>query len=144
MAYLAQLHDNLHKVSDQHTALASVFEGFANFVKDCIQSPSIANHSITANLYLEQDFFTTTFAGKTVSFVFGTTLEQDRNLVGNVTCYLKKNFPEPKLIEFNSFTFNEEGFTNINIPNTNDTIHIANDLGTLLMALHFIRESLSK
>jgi hypothetical protein len=144
MPYLTQLHDNLDKASDQHTALTSVFDEFANFVKDCIQAPSIANHSITAVLHLDRGFFTTTFAGRTVSFVFTSSLEKSGNLIGNVTCYIKKEFPESKLIEFGGFTFNEEGYTNIIVPNSNDTIHIANDLGTLLMALHFIHDSLSK
>jgi hypothetical protein len=143
MPYLTQLHDNLDKASDQHAALTSVFDEFANFVKDCIQTPSIANHSITAALHLDQGLFTTTFAGRTVSFVFTSSLEKSGNLIGNVNCYIKKNFPEPKQVEFGGFTFDAEGYTNINVPNSNETIHIANDLGTLLMALHFIHESLS-
>jgi hypothetical protein len=143
MPYLTQLHDNLDKASDQHTALTSVFDEFANFVKDCIQTPSIANHSITAALHLDQGLFTTTFAGRTVSFVFTSSLEKSGNLIGNVKCYIKKNFPEPKQVEFGGFTFDAEGYTNINVPNSNKTIHIANDIGTLLMALHFIHESLS-
>jgi hypothetical protein len=145
MPYLRQLHDNLDKASDQHTALTSVFEGFANFVKDCIQSPSIANHSITASLHRDQGFFTTTFAGRMVSFVFTSSLEDEVSgtMVGNVKCYIKKEFPEPKQIEFGGFTFDEKGHTNIKIPDSNETIHIANDLGTLLMALHFIHDSLS-
>jgi hypothetical protein len=146
MPYMLQLHDNLDKASTQHTALASVFREFANFVKDCIQAPSIANHSITSSLHLDHGFFTTTFAGRTVSFVFSSSLEDEKsvNLVGNVQCYIKKEFPEPKQIEFGGFTFNEEGYTNIKIPDSNETIHIANDIGTLLMALHFIHDSLSK
>ncbi|MEQ1544858.1 hypothetical protein [Methyloglobulus sp.] len=143
MPYLTQLHDNLDKASDQHTALTSVFDEFANFVKDCIQTPSIANHSITAALHLDQGLFTTTFAGRTVSFVFTSSLENSGNLIGNVKCYIKKNFPEPKQVEFGGFTFDAEGYTNINVPNSNETIHIANDIGTLLMVLHFIHESLS-
>ncbi|MCX7088755.1 MAG: hypothetical protein NTV00_11970 [Methylococcales bacterium] len=146
MPYLIQLHDSFDKAASQHKALSTVFNEFANFVKDCIQTPSIANHSITASLNLSQGFFTTTFAGRTVSFVFTSSLasSDSENLVGNVRCYIKKEFPEPKQIEFGGFTFNEEGFTNINIPNSEDTIRITNDLGTLLMALHYIHESLSK
>ncbi|MEQ1557507.1 MAG: hypothetical protein ABL933_01035 [Methyloglobulus sp.] len=144
MAYLTQLHDNLDKASDQHEALAAVFEEFANFVKDCIQTPSIADHTITAALHLDHGLFTTKFAGRIVSFVFTSSLEKSGNLIGNVTCYLKKEFPEPKQIEFGGFTFDEQGYTNINVPNSNETIHIANDLGTLLMAFHFIHDSLSQ
>ena len=146
MPYFTQLHDNLDKYSNQHIALTAVFEEFANFVKDCIQSPSIANHNITAVLHLNHGFFTTTFAGRIVSFVFTTTLENEAStsLVGNVKCYIKKDFPECKQIEFGGFTFNEEGRTNIKIPPSEDTIRITNDIGTLLMALHFIHESLLK
>jgi hypothetical protein len=144
MAYLAQLHDNLNKASKQHEALAAIFNDFANFVKDCTQSPSIASHSITAILHLDHGFFVTTYAGRTVSFVFTSAMEPDGNMTGSVTCYLKKNFPEQQQVEFGGFTFNGDGQTNINIPNSNQTIQIANDLGTLLMALHFIYDSLSK
>ncbi|MEQ1638513.1 MAG: hypothetical protein ABL903_17725 [Methylococcales bacterium] len=146
MPYFTQLHDNLDKYSTQHIALSTVFEEFANFVKDCIQSPSIANHSITADLHLSRGFFTTTFAGRTISFAFTSILEnqESTNLVGNVKCYIKKEFPVCGLVEFGGFTFNEEGRTNIKIPPSEDTIRITNDIGTLLMALHFIHESLLK
>ena len=144
MAYLVHLHDNLDKATDQHEALAVVFADFANFVKDCVQSSSIASHNITATLHLDHGFFATTFAGRTVSFVFTSSMGSDGNLIGNVHCYLKKNFPEPRQIEFGNFTFDEAGYTNINVPNSNETIHIANDLGTLQMALHFIYDSLAQ
>ncbi|SJM92173.1 conserved hypothetical protein [Crenothrix polyspora] len=146
MPYLIKPHDNLDKISNQHIALTLVFKEFAHFIKDCILAPSIANHSIAASLHLDQGFFTTTFAGRTVSFVFTSLLENEASvmLVGNVKCYIKKDFPEPKLIEFGGFTFNEKGHTNIKIPDSDATVHITNDMGTFLMALHFIHQSLSK
>lgn len=146
MSHLIQLHDNLDKVAKQHIALTSVFKEFAHFVKDCVLAPSIANHNISVSLHLDQGFFTTSFANRTVSFVFTSLLESEEceNLIGNVTCYLKKDFPEPKHIKFGGFNFNENGHTNLKIPDSNETVHITNDLGTFFMALHFIHQSLSK
>lgn len=146
MSHLTRLRDNINKASKQHMALAAVFEEFAHFVKDCVLSPALANHSILVSLHLDQYCFTTSFAGRLVTFVFSSSMEDKNNgdLIGNVTCYLKKDFPEPKQIEFGGFTFNEAGITNVEIPGSNETIHITNDLGTFFMALHFIHDSLSQ
>ena len=146
MPYSNHLHTSLDKASLQHKALASKFQEFARFVKDCIQTPSVANQSISVSLqYLDQGFFTTTFASRTVSFVFTSHLDESENLEGNVKCYIKKDFPEPKQIEFGEFTFDDTGHTNIKIPNEDDKINIAAlDFGTLHIALFYIRESLLK
>lgn len=146
MPYLNQLDDHFDKASSQHKALTTVFEDFANFVKDCLQATSTTNQNIIVTPNLSQGLFTTSFAGRTVSFVFTSSLEDVANgcMVGTVTCYIKKDFPKPKQIEFGSFTFNEEGRTNIKKTDSDETICISNDLSTLHMALHFIYESLSK
>ena len=145
MSYSIQLHDSLDKASNQHNALSAKFAEFATFVKHCIETPKIANQNITASLqHLNQGYFTTTYASRTVSFVFTSFLEESGNLAGNVKCFLKRDFPEVKQIPLGEFTFDAEGHTNLKIPNEDAQINIANDFGTLHIALYFIRESLSK
>ena len=145
MPYSIQLHNSLNKIAIQHKELALKFQEFARFVKDCTQTPSVANQSITVSLqHLDKGFFTTSFARRTVTFVFTSLLDESGNLQGNVKTYVQAEFPEPKQIKFGEFTFDETGHTNIKIPNEDAQINIANDFGTLHIALYFIRESLLK
>lgn len=144
MPYSIQLHESLNKLSPQHAALASKFREFARFVKDCVQTPSISSHNITASLqHLDNGYFTTTFANRTISFAFTSVLEKNGNLVGNVKTYVKHEFPEQKQVKFGEFTFDQEGHTSLKLPNEDAEINIADNFGTLHIALHFIRESLS-
>jgi len=144
MSYSIQLHNNLNALSVQHTALASKFREFARFIKDCFQTPAVSNHNITASLqHLDNGYFTTTYANRTISFVFTSLLDDSGNLIGYVQCYIKKEFPEAKQIKFGEFTFNEEGHTKLKLPNEDAEINIADNFGTLHIALHFIRESLA-
>jgi hypothetical protein len=145
MPYSIQLHSSLNKIAVQHKELALKFQEFARFVKDCTQTPSVANHSITVSLqHLDKGFFTTSFARRTISFVFTTVLDEKESLQGVVTTYDFSEFPEPKQTKFGEFTFDETGHTNIKIPNEDAQINIANDFGTLHIVLYYIRESLKK
>jgi hypothetical protein len=145
MPYSIQLHNSLNKIAVQHKELALKFQEFARFVKDCTQTPSVANHSIIVSLQnLDKGFFTTTFARRTVSFDFTSLIDENDNLQGVVTTYLHTEFPEPKHIKFGEFNFDESGHTNIKIPNEDSKINIANDFGTLHIVLFYIRESLKK
>jgi hypothetical protein len=144
MPYSIQLHKSLDKASTQHTILTSKFKEFAFFTKDCMQSPRISNHNIIASLqHLDKGYFTTSYAGRIVSFVFASCLDEFGTMVGVVKCYLQKDFPECKQIEIGEFIFDEEGHTNLKLPNEDAKISIANDFGTLHITLHFIHESLS-
>ncbi len=144
MAYSIQLHKNLDKVSTEHKALALKFQEFARFVKDCTQTPSVANQSITVSLQnLDKGFFTATFASRTVSFVFTSILQENGTLEGYVQCFVFKEFPEARQIKFGEFKFDETGHTNLKLPNEDAQIDIANNFGTLHIVLYFIRESLS-
>jgi hypothetical protein len=145
MPYSIQLHNSLNKIAIQHKELALKFQEFARFVKDCTQTPSVANHSIVVSLqHLDRGFFTTSFARRTVSFVFSSIIDEKENLQGIVTTYIHSEFPESNQIKFGEFTFDETGHTNIKIPNEDSAINIANDFGTLHIVLFYIRESLLK
>jgi hypothetical protein len=143
MPYSKELHNSLNKASKQHIALMEKFNEFANFVKHCIDTPSVASNNITISLQqLDKGIFTTTFAGRTTSFVFSSALEDNGDLEGTVRCFIRSDFPEPKQIRLGEFAFNENGLTNLKLPNEDSKISIANDFGTLHIALHFIREGL--
>lgn len=145
MPYSIQLHKSLNSIAIQHKDLALKFQEFARFVKDCTQTPSVANQSITVSLQnLDKGFFTTYFAKRTVTFVFTSELDENENLQGIVKTYALSEFPEPKQIKFGEFSFDDSGHTNIKIPNEDADINIANDFGTLHIVLYYIRESLLK
>jgi hypothetical protein len=144
MPYSKKLHDYLEQASIQHEQLASKFDEFAQFIRSCLKAPSVANNSIVIDLRrLAERNFSATYADRTVTFVFNSILRGDENLVGNVKCYLRQQFPEPKFVEIGEFDFDEKGNTNLKLPNEDADINLDNNFGTLHIALHFIRLSLS-
>lgn len=145
MPFSKQLHNSLDQASTQHKLLTAKFKEFAEFIKHCLETPSVANHNITVSLRtLDQGNFSTNYANRTVTFVFNSILKENGSIVGNVKCYVLKTFPENKQVEFGEFEFDAEGSTNLTLPNEDAKINIANDFGTLHIALHFIRLSLTK
>lgn len=136
------LNKTLETAASRHLKLISLFDTFAKFVESQVTPQTFHIKGITASLHLGQGFFTTTFAGRTLHFVFSSTAEDDKALVGNVTCYLKREFPEQSHIEIGKFTFNGNGQTNLIEPEDNEPITIVSDFPSLHLALHFIRESL--
>ena len=143
MPYSKRLHNSLNKASKQHIALTEKFNEFTHFIKQCLETPSVASHNISISLQqLDNGIFTTTFAGRTTTFVFTTALEDNGDLEGTVRCFIKHEFPEPKQIRLGEFAFTETGLTNLKLPNEGSRIGIANDFGTLHIALHLIREGL--
>lgn len=145
MPYSKKLHDYLEQSFIQHEALANKFEGFGQFIRSCLKAPSVADSSILVDLrHLPQGNFSATFANRTVTFVFNSLLRGDESLVGNVKCYIHKSFPENKFIEIGEFDFDEKGNTNLKLPNEDADINLDNNFGTLHVALHFIRLSLSQ
>jgi len=145
MPHSNKLHDSLDTFARQHKELALKFQEFARFVKDCTQTPAVANHSITVSLqHLDSGFFTTSFASRTVTFVFKSFLDDSETLQGNVKTYLQQAFPEPKQFQFGEFVFDEMGHTDIKLQDEDAPVNFANDLVTLDIVLHFIRESLFK
>lgn len=144
MPYSKQLHDYLDQTSLQHQQLAEKFEDFAHFIRSCLKAPSVANNNILVDLrHLPQRIFTATYADRTITFVFNSLLKDDENLVGNVKCFIQKSFPENKYIEIGEFDYDEKGNTNLKLPHEDADINLDNNFGTLHVALHFIRLSLS-
>jgi len=145
MPYSKKLHEYLEQSSVQHEHLANKFDEFAHFIRSCLKAPSVADNSIVVDLrHLPQRNFSATYADRTVTFVFNSLLKGDENLTGNVKCFIAKSFPESKYIEIGEFDFDEKGNTNLKLPNEDADINLDNNFGTLHIALHFIRLSLSK
>ena len=139
-----QLHQNLEKTSNRHRQLASRFEQFAKFVAEQVTAQLFHIKGIGISLCLDQGFFTTTFAGRTLQFVFASVPEETGTLVGHVTCYLKKEIPALEYIPIGEFRFTGSGQTTLVDPKKNEPITIDVDLDALYVALNFIHESLSK
>jgi len=137
------LHDILEKTSIRHRQLASRFDVFAKFACDQLTAKSFHIKGITAELHGEQGFFTTTFAGRVLDFVFSSTSDSPGSLIGTVKCYIKRDVPQLINIELGGFTFNGSGQTNLIDPENNDPIYIDSDIPSLYVALHFIHESLT-
>lgn len=137
-----QLHQTLETSANRHLKLSSLFEQFAKHVEYQVTPQDFHIKGITVSLYPEQGFFATTFAGRTLHFVFSSTAEDGKTLVGNVTCYLKRGFPEQTYIEIGSFTFNGNGQSNLIEPEHDESLPMNIEIPSLYIALHFINESL--
>lgn len=137
------LHHNLENAANRHRLLASRFDGFTKFVMDQVTDATFHIKGITASLHSEQGILVMTFSGRTLHFVFSSTTEDSGMLVGNVTCYLKRDIPVQTYIEIGNFTFTGNGQTSLIEPEENEPITIDADLPSLYVALHFIHESLS-
>lgn len=139
-----QLHQNLERTADRHNQLTSRFEQFAKYVAEQVTAQPFHIKGITVSLHLEQGFFTTTFATRTLYFVFVSTQGEGGAMVGNVKCYLKREFPEQEYVSVGEFNFTGSGQTTLIEPEDNGPITIDSDLPSLYVALHFIHESLSR
>lgn len=140
----SQLHQQLETVAIRHIQLAAKFQAFAKHVEDQVTNPTFHIKGISVSLYLEQGYFTTTFAGRTLHFAFSSALSENGSLVGTVTCGLIRELPEKTLVPVGEFTFTGSGKTNLNNPEDGDPITIDEDLPALYVGLNFIYEGLSK
>ena len=138
------LHQSLEKTANRHLQLYSRFDAFAKFVQVQVTHHDFHIKNIGVSLQLEKNFFTTTFAGRTLYFVFSSTVGDGGLMVGNVKCLVEISFPEKTYSEIGEFTFTGNAQTNLIEPEDNDPITIDTDLSSLYVALHFINESLSK
>lgn len=139
-----QLHQQLETTANRHSQLAAKFRSFAKFVEEQVTAATFHIKGISVSLHLEQGYFTTTFAGRTLRFTFSSALSENGSLIGTVTCGLLKDSPERSLIPVGEFTFTGSGKSSLNNPEDGDPINIDEDLPALYIGLHFIYESLSK
>lgn len=139
-----QLHQELERATSRHRQLAARYEQFAKFVAEQVVVPAFHIKDIAISLNLDQGSFSTTFAGRTLYFIFESVSGENGALVGKVTCYLKKEFPILEYISIGEFKFTGSGQTTLVDPMENDPIDIDTDLGALYVVLNYIHESLSR
>ncbi|HMN12013.1 MAG: hypothetical protein WA146_05980 [Thiobacillus sp.] len=139
-----QLHQDLESATNRHRQLAAKFEQFAKFVAEQVAAPAFHIKGIGISLNLDQGFFSTTFAGRTLHYTFESVPSENGTLVGKVTCYLKKEFPTLEYISIGDFQFTGSGQTTLVDPMENDPIKIDVDLAALYVVLNYIHESLSR
>lgn len=139
-----QLHQNLERTSNRHRQLSAKFEQFAKFVDEQVTVPAFHIKGIGISLNLDQGFFSTTFAGRTLQFQFESVSEENGAFVGQVTCYFKKEFPALEYISIGDFRFTGNGQTTLVDPREDDPITIDVELAALYVVLNYIHESLSR
>lgn len=139
-----QLHQSLEKASNRHRQLAAKFEQFAKFAAEQVAAPAFHIKGISVSLNLDQGFFTTCFAGRTLHFRFESVHEENGTLVGKVTCHLKKEFPASEYIPIGDFRFTGNGQTTLVDPTEKDPITIDVDLAALYIVLNYVHDSLSQ
>lgn len=139
-----QLNQQLETVANRHLQLAGRFQVFAKFVTEQVAAQNFHIKDISASLHLEENYFTTTFVGRTLRFAFSSALSENGSLLGTVTCALMKDDLEKSLVPVGEFTFTGNGKTNLIAPDDGDPIIIDDDIPALYVGLHFIHECLSK
>ena len=139
-----RLHQVLEKSSSCHRQLAVKYEQFAKFVADQVTEPTFHIKGIGISLQLDQGYFVTTFAGRTLQFTFESVPDKNGILVGKVSCHRKKVLPKLEYISIGEFQFTDNGQTNLVDPMENDPLTIDVDLAALYVVLHFIQESLQQ
>ncbi|MEF8733749.1 MAG: hypothetical protein V5B40_18115 [Candidatus Accumulibacter meliphilus] len=77
-----QLHQNLEMASRRHRQLAARYEQFAKDVAEQVTAPEFHIKGIGISLNIDQGFFSTTFAGRTLNFAFESLPGEDGVLVG--------------------------------------------------------------
>jgi len=140
----SQLHPNLERASSRHRQLLEKFERFAKFVEEQVTAPTFHIKGLGITSSLDQGFFSTTFAGRTLQFRFESALGDKEVLVGKVNCYLKKEFPALEYLSIGGFGFTTTGQTTLVDPNDKDPISIDTDIGALHLVIDYIHESLSR
>lgn len=138
-----QLHRNLETASNRHKVLFEKFGQFANSVKALVSNPQFHIKGIGVSLNLDQGYFSTSFAGRTLHLRFESTAGEHGSLVGKVTCYRQTDFPTQVISSIGDFQFKGTGETNPLAPAENKTIFINDDLQGLHIVLNYIHESLA-
>jgi len=136
--------DILKNLSSRYEQLTANFTKFVELVEAEVNKPSFLIKGIATSLHLDSNYFTASFIGRTVRYVFSAPLGDSGTLKGMVRCYLMPVFPATEAMELSSFTFTGNGQTNINDSTNNDPLNMTSDLDAIYLALTAIYEGLSK
>lgn|GEM_PF-2729453 len=139
-----QLNHDLDRAFNRHRQLTARFDNFANIVEQQVMAQNFHIKGIAVSKHLEQGFFTTAFALRTLHFAFTSVQDESGMLMGNVKCYLKRELPEPECVVIGDFKFSGNGQTTLVEPEENDPLNIDNDIAALFIVLNFIHKSLAR
>lgn len=138
------LNQKLETAANQHLQLSIKFHSFAKLVEEQVTQPGFHIKRILVTLHLDQDYFTTTFAGHTLRFTFYSILAENDQLLGVVSCNLIKDLTDKPAEQIGQFTFKIDGETKIKNPESDRLLVIDDDFGALYIGLQFIYMSLTR
>ena len=142
MIKFASIRNRLTGTSTRYAALQNTFTNFALLIEAKIPA-SYGELGIVIKPRNEYGFFTATFAGHTLFFVF-TTSSLNELLQGRVNCYLQRDFPDTARILIGGFTFKPNGETDLKDADNDDMMDISTGFGAIAVTLHFIDLAMSK
>lgn len=132
-----QLDETIASAANRHQQLHGRFNTFANYINDHLKY-----NGLVVVLKLDEDYFSITFAGRTLNYVFSSAFGTSGALIGNVKCFLEIEWQECEYNEIDAFTFTGTGETNLTKPDDSDSFSINDDVDSLHIALHFVYKSL--
>lgn len=135
-----KLNQLIQQASMRHDQFSFAFAKFSKLL--LTHTSSDACHIKGIRVEAESERFTVRFAGRTVLFVFTSPADGNGILAGKVTCYLKKEIPDPELVSLGSFRLSKNGETDIVDPDSEDKIVIDDELPALYVAMLQLREAL--
>lgn len=142
MIYLHASEQLLKQAAHEYGELSNRFTSFTTDIFNQLSSPHSIYKGVVCDKPAENGMLKIEFCGKVVLLVFGTYFGDKKGMQGCVKVYLSSQFPEQKITEINSFTFDRLGRTNLTAPD-NDQITIDSDLASLSVGLNFVVQSLN-
>lgn len=138
------MNKKLELAANQHLQLSIKFHSFAKLVEEQATHSRFHIKRISVTLHLDQEYFTTTFAGHTLRFTFYSIIAENDQLLGVVSCNLIKDLIDKPAEQIGQFTFKISGETKIINPE-NEKPLVIDDCGSALhIALQFIYKSLTR
>lgn len=129
--------------SKEFLSLQKKFNEYFIHIEKQLDEPLHKSHGIHVQK-IDDAIFTSSFAGRNLTFVLTTTLNGSGKLTGRVTCYMECKFPEEKFILIDSFDFSTSGETSLSIEDSdNDPAQMDYDIHAIRIFLEFLYKSLS-
>lgn len=140
-----QLHETLAAASRRYAELQAKFAEFSGLLEASFTRADFFVKGLVIRPELEANRIDIVFAGRTFRLVFSTAIpEQQRNLVGVVSCYAVVEYPERKFVLTGSVTFKPNGESDIKAPPDNDPLYVNWDTAAIYIGLRLIHEGLAK
>lgn len=140
-----ELYCTLETVSKRYVELRAKFAEFSDLLEASFAKDDFFVKGLKVKAELEANRIDIDFAGRTFRLVFSTVIsEQQRMLVGFVSCYAVAEYQERKFVPVGSFTFKPSGVSDIKDPTDGDPLCINEDMDAIYIGFHLIYEGLAK